>query len=76
MKHISTATGCALLFIAAACSNNQWHVKGTLEGGAGKEILVQASDNGRWYTLDTITTGKMANSNIPILPWDVPTCTD
>lgn len=58
MKHISTATGCALLFIAAACSNNQWHVKGTLEGGAGKEILVQASDNGRWYTLDTITTGK------------------
>ena len=51
--------------------------KGTLEGGAGKEILVQASDNGRWYTLDTITTGKNGKFGIfPILPWDVPTCTD
>lgn len=58
MKHLPIATGASLLLVAAACSNNEWHVKGILEGGADKEILVQASDNGRWYTLDTITTGK------------------
>jgi peroxiredoxin len=59
MKHISAAAcGSLLMLVAAACSNNEWHIKGSLEGGEGKEILVQASDNGRWYTLDTITAGK------------------
>lgn len=59
MKHLSTGIcGSLLLITAASCSNNEWRVKGTLEGADGQEILVQASDNGRWYTLDTITTGK------------------
>ncbi len=58
MKHISAAACGSLIILATACSDNQWHIKGSLDGGEGKEILVQATDNGRWYTLDTITTGK------------------
>lgn len=45
-----------------ACSDsNSWTVKGSINGADDKTILVQASDNGRWYTLDSIKTGKSGN---------------
>ena len=33
-------------------------MEGSVEGADSKNLIVQASDNGRWYTLDTITTDK------------------
>lgn len=59
MKHILAASAAGtLLLMAAACSNNSWHVEGTVAGATDKPMLVQASENGHWYTLDTIVPGR------------------
>ncbi len=42
-------------FFTACNSNPEWKVKGTVEGGEGKFITLEASNNGTWYMLDTLT---------------------
>ncbi|MDE6326752.1 MAG: AhpC/TSA family protein [Duncaniella sp.] len=49
--------------ITACSDSNSWTVKGNISGANDKTILVQASDNGRWYTLDSIKTGKSGKFN-------------
>lgn len=49
--------------ITACSDSNSWTVKGDISGANDKTILVQASDNGRWYTLDSIKTGKSGKFN-------------
>ena len=49
--------------ITACSDSNSWTVKGNISGANDKTILVQASDNGRWYTLYSIKTGKSGKFN-------------
>lgn len=43
------------LAILAACSGkNEWTVNGKIEGAEGQTMLLEGSDNGRWFVLDTI----------------------
>lgn len=45
----------ATVTLAACNSTPQWQVKGTVEGGEGKFLALEASNGGIWYPLDTIT---------------------
>lgn len=48
-----------LLAAIASCSRQpEWKISGTVSDASGQQILLQAQDNGRWYTLDTIMTDK------------------
>lgn len=55
MKRILYAlvAGCAILL--ASCSDTQWHAKGRVEGGEGQVLLLEASHNGNWYAMDSVT---------------------
>ncbi len=58
MKHFSisrTAIAAAILAVITACSGrNEWTVNGKIEGAEGQTILLEASDNGRWFVIDSI----------------------
>lgn len=47
LSTVATLVGCN--------SNPQWQVNGTVEGGEGKLVVLEASNNGMWYMLDTLT---------------------
>ena len=51
--------GVAAMSTLAACNSNpEWKVNGSIEGAANELVTLQASNNGRWYTLDTISADK------------------
>ena len=50
----------ACLFTACK-SNDNWSVKGCAENAPETTLLVQASDNGRWFTLDSVKTDSEGN---------------
>ncbi len=53
MKRILIST--AILGTLIACNSaKEWEVKGKIEHSDDVKMLVQASENGRWYTLDTV----------------------
>ena len=73
MKKWFNIAGISLLFIAASCGNNeQWKVKGIVEGGAGKTVYLQSSQNGVWTSLDSVLVndnGKfILRSDAPSVP--------
>lgn len=39
----------------SACGNAEWNVEGNIDGGKGHLLALEASHNGRWYQLDTMT---------------------
>ncbi len=47
----------ALLALAGLCScnDNQWTITGNIANADGKTIILEATDNGYWYTLDSIS---------------------
>lgn len=51
----------------ASCSHDpKWTVDGKIEGAEGKSMVLEASDNGRWYAIDTISinsTGQFKASH-------------
>lgn len=53
--------------LATACGNrNQWTVNGSIQGADGQTIVIEASDNGRWYPLDSVKldgSGRFAYSH-------------
>lgn len=53
---ISIATT-ALMFVSCN-SGTEWSVKGNIENAPATLLTVQASDNGRWYNLDTVRTNN------------------
>lgn len=55
-KNIIYAMCGAALLMTACDTNRKWEIKGAIENADNVEILVQASENGRWFTIDTITT--------------------
>ena len=55
-KLLNILAPAAVLLLAASCSrSSEWHVKGNVEGGADKTMLLEASSNGHWYPIDTVT---------------------
>lgn len=40
--------------VLASCSETEWHVKGSVEGGEGRALLLEASHNGNWYVMDSV----------------------
>ena len=59
MKKIIFLASIAVLATLASCdSGNKWRIKGTIENAPDKSMYVQASDNGRWYNIDTIQTNS------------------
>ena len=50
-KYIMCIAGASILF---SCNNKpEWKVDGRIEGADGQTMYVEASDNGRWYVLDS-----------------------
>lgn len=45
----------AAVALAACSSRNSWTVDGRIEGADSKQLILEASSNGRWYPLDTVT---------------------
>lgn len=51
-KYIMSVAGASILF---SCNNKpEWKVDGRIEGADGQTMYVEASDNGRWYVLDSV----------------------
>lgn len=50
-----TALGLIAAAIFACNRTPQWHVDGRIESADGQTMYVEANDNGRWYTLDSVT---------------------
>ena len=47
------------LLILASCSENKgWKVEGTVSGGAGQKVALQAFNNNNWYTIDSLTVSS------------------
>lgn len=52
---IGAACGLSL----TSCSEKKWEVEGTVAGGEGKELVLEAPNHfGRWYPVDTVTVGS------------------
>lgn len=48
-------TAIVLIGLLAGCNSEKgWEVNGTVDNISSGKMLVQASENGRWYTLDTV----------------------
>lgn len=66
-KNIFKILSVAAVAVLASCSgSNKWTVEGTIEGAEGDLLTLEASNNGGWYMLDTITLnekGKFKFSN-------------
>lgn len=39
-------------------SSNEWSIDGRIDGADGQVMLLEASDNGRWYPIDSVELGK------------------
>ncbi len=71
MKHIFAKTYCAIIgsAILVGCgTSGKWNIEGNIAGAVDKDLILQASENGRWFTIDTITTdknGKFSYSHEP-----------
>lgn len=61
-KHILAASVAALSLLATSCGDsNQWTVKGSIDGAAGKDIVLETSTFGRWMPMDTATIDDNGN---------------
>ncbi|MBQ9077039.1 MAG: DUF4369 domain-containing protein [Muribaculaceae bacterium] len=65
MKKTLFSVTLAALCITGCGDSNSWTVNGTIDGGAGKTIVLEAADNGTWYPVDSTTldsSGKYSMS--------------
>ncbi len=46
------------LLLLCGCSDHQWKVKGNISGAQGETLVLEASNNGLWYALDSATIGE------------------
>lgn len=63
MKKLFLLTATVIASLTACNDSNNWTVKGSIDGGSGRTIVLEASDNGRWYSLDSAkidNSGKFA----------------
>ncbi len=69
MNHLSSlaATAVAILTLASCSHSNEWKVEGTIAGADQKEVILEASANGRWYPIDTLnlsSSGKFSGRHL------------
>ncbi len=55
-KAIIISLAASALMMISCESGKKWKIDGKIENAPSAMLVVQASDNGRWYTLDTLTT--------------------
>lgn len=49
----------ALAALAAACAGQQgWKIEGTVDGGEGRKMAIEAFNAGRWYTIDSVEINR------------------
>lgn len=63
MKKLIFSTIVSVISLTGCNNSNSWTVKGSVDNGAGRTIVLEASDNGRWYALDSAkidNSGKFA----------------
>ncbi|MDE6485544.1 MAG: AhpC/TSA family protein [Duncaniella sp.] len=66
IRILSAAASLGVLLLSGCGNGNKWTVKGELDPAAGNMIAVEASDNGRWYVLDSVKvsdSGKFSFSH-------------
>lgn len=52
----------AILGTLAGCNSaNKWKVEGKISNADNRDIIVEMSENGYWFPLDTLTTDKSGN---------------
>lgn len=61
-----------MAIVLASCADTAWHVKGNVEGGEGKTLLLEASHNGNWYALDSVTLDGKGGFDISQTPVGYP----
>lgn len=61
MKKTIISFAASALVLAGCTDSNQWKVSGNVEGASGKEMILEASTNGRWYPIDTIAIDDKGN---------------
>ena len=72
-KHILAASVAALSLFATGCGDsNQWTVKGSIDGAAGKDIVLETSNFGRWMPMDTATIDENGNFEMKNKPAGYP----
>lgn len=54
-KFITYALGAFVMLLTSCTDNKGWTVEGTIAGGAGQKVALQAFNNNHWYTVDSIT---------------------
>ncbi len=58
---LSVAITAGAMMLGSCGHDNKWTVKGNLDPEAGNMIAVEASDNGRWYLLDSVKVSDGGN---------------
>ena len=70
MKANTTCRAIAAAAITATmmltgCSDKNWQAEGTIAGGEGKSLVLEAPNgNGGWYPADTVTIGNNGSFSI------------
>ncbi len=59
-RYIVPAVAFIALLTATSCGkkSNQWSIDGRIDGADGQVMLLEASDNGRWYAIDSVELTK------------------
>lgn len=52
-NHVAIASSVLAALSLISCGEKQWTVKGQIDGAEGKSIVLETSDNGWWYPIDT-----------------------
>lgn len=64
---ILVALSAAIMVLTSSCGkSNEWTVDGRIEDADGQTMIIEASDNGRWYPLDSVkldASGQFAYSH-------------
>lgn len=70
IKHLPTILAITLAAAAAvSCSQNKWKAEGTIAGGEGKDLVLEASNRfGQWYAVDTVTIDKEGRFKVAQTP--------
>ena len=59
LKSLILGSFATALVALPSCSDNKgWTVDGTIAGGAGQKVALQAFNNNNWYTIDSLTVSS------------------